>query len=66
MSYGSYLKAELRTSWVFFAVFVAIGIGLDMVVYQRPVDWGQRLIIAVFTTIAFVLFAAWQKMRKAQ
>jgi len=65
VSYGAFLKAEIRTLWVFFAVFLVVGVALDALVYRAPVDWGARLIVAALASVAYAAVNAWLKMRKA-
>ena len=66
MSFGDYLKAELTRALVFLVVFIAIGVGLDMLLYQRPVDWASRVTVAVIVSAAYALFSARQKQRRDQ
>jgi len=66
VSFGQYLIAELKKSWVFLIVFIVVGIVLALLVYQHPIDWAGRLGVAIFATVVFVVFSAWQKKRRAE
>ncbi|MCB1361604.1 MAG: hypothetical protein KDK01_10720 [Rhodobacteraceae bacterium] len=66
MNYGAFFKAELRTLWVFFAVFMVVGIVLDLLVYRVPVAWGSRLAVALLASVVYAAVNAWMKMRKAR
>ncbi|MFN4102248.1 MAG: hypothetical protein ACK4GT_21005 [Pararhodobacter sp.] len=66
MSFGDYLKAELKRAWVFLVVFIGIGVALDVLMHQQPVDWVQRVSVAVLVTALYVVFSAWQKQRRDQ
>lgn len=61
MTFSDHLKNELKAAPVFFVVFIGIGVILDMLIWQRPVNWGERIVVAVFVTALFTLWTAWRK-----
>ena len=66
MTYWDYVKAEIRITPVFFAVFLAVGVVLDMFVWQEPVNWVQRVTVSLIVTAFFVLWTARKKMSRSQ
>ncbi|WP_323037080.1 hypothetical protein [Pararhodobacter sp.] len=66
MTYWDFVKSEARLAPIFFAVFIVVGVFMDMVVWQDPVRWAERLGVSVIMTIIFVLWSARRKMKSSQ
>jgi len=66
MSYWDYVKAEARMGPVFLAVFLGVGVVMDIFVWGQPVNWIERIGVSVIVTIAFVMWTARRKKANSE
>lgn len=66
MTYWDFVKSEARVAPIFFAVFVGVGVLMDMFVWQDPVNWPERLVVSLIVTVVFVLWTARRKKARAE
>ena len=66
MTYWDFVKAEIRVAPAFFGMFLAVGVVMDMFVWQEPVNWVQRVSVSLIVTAAFVLWTARKKMARSE
>ena len=66
MTYWDFIKAELKSAPLFLAIFLGIGVAMDVIIWEEPVNWVERGVVSVLVTVAFVLWTARRKKANSE
>lgn len=65
MTIWGIMRRQLRGTAVFFAIFLGFGVGMDMLIRQTPINWVERVVVALVATAAYAVMTALMARRKA-